>query len=185
MLCHEWCKADLISTLDLSPAGLKNLGNTCYMNSTLQCLYRVKELRQALQGYSGQPTNASHKLAVAAKDLFAVHCASLCIFALKIVSNLCHAVTFAHSEHASCQRIIYNASQTVHSFAAFTQCIHTELKIFCKNMSQCCSYLDPLNLPTYIYPACRIPSAAFASSYRLHTGCTFLPETTNQQLKSK
>lgn len=29
-------------------AGLENLGNTCYMNSCLQCLYKVPELREAL-----------------------------------------------------------------------------------------------------------------------------------------
>ena len=54
-------------------AGLQNLGNTCYMNSTLQCLYAVPELRQALQAYpaasSGLDSNA--KLTEAAKGLFA------------------------------------------------------------------------------------------------------------------
>ena len=58
-------------------AGLQNLGNTCYMNSTLQCLYRVPELRGALQRYDGAGApgaafDPAHKLTVAAKELFGV-----------------------------------------------------------------------------------------------------------------
>jgi len=33
------------------PPGLSNLGNTCYMNATLQCLRSVPELRDAMKKF--------------------------------------------------------------------------------------------------------------------------------------
>ncbi|KAI1288370.1 Ubiquitin carboxyl-terminal hydrolase 14 [Halotydeus destructor] len=65
---------ELASALEL-PAGLTNLGNTCYLNATVQCLRTVPELRDALARYigslslSGAGSEASN-LTVALRDLY-------------------------------------------------------------------------------------------------------------------
>ena len=61
------------------PRGIVNLGNTCYMNATVQCLRTVPELREALKNFapSVNPSLATHEphsqsLTVSLRNLFSI-----------------------------------------------------------------------------------------------------------------
>lgn len=56
------------------PAGLTNLGNTCYMNAVVQCLKVVPELRDALRGYNEEfsinPLASAQSITAAMRSVF-------------------------------------------------------------------------------------------------------------------
>jgi ubiquitin carboxyl-terminal hydrolase 14 len=52
-------------------AGLRNMGNTCYMNSTVQCIRHMPELREALQPLTAANAQGSGaRFAAILKDLY-------------------------------------------------------------------------------------------------------------------
>lgn len=70
---EDMTEQQLASALEV-PAGLTNLGNTCYMNATIQCLRSVPELKEALKKYSGGLTSggaivASDSITAGLRDL--------------------------------------------------------------------------------------------------------------------
>merc|ERR1719225_1693128 len=61
--------SQLQSALKL-PAGLTNLGNTCYLNATVQCFKTVPELKSALLDFDGGLGSDDRALASALRDLY-------------------------------------------------------------------------------------------------------------------
>ncbi|XP_076249196.1 ubiquitin specific protease 14 isoform X2 [Calliopsis andreniformis] len=70
LFLEDMNESELATALNL-PAGLTNLGNTCYLNATVQCLKTVPELRDALKKFSGGLTTAGSSSLVPAKSITA------------------------------------------------------------------------------------------------------------------
>eukprot|EP00494_Astrolonche_serrata_P026686 UN26949 len=59
VFAEDMTAADLSKIQSLNPGGMENLGNTCYLNATVQCLKAIPEFNQALRRFNDNELNPS------------------------------------------------------------------------------------------------------------------------------
>ena len=70
---EDMTEAELAQQEGATPAGLQNLGNTCYANATLQTLRSIPELQQELQRYTAAPSSSAASSSLFSAEQLAQH----------------------------------------------------------------------------------------------------------------
>ncbi len=101
---EDMADSELAEALAL-PVGLANLGNTCYMNATVQAMRAIPELQTALQSYVSSycdnrmltPCEGTAEEQIR-KDRWLTHCAAFMFKCRAPLAPLSRAILFAFCE---------------------------------------------------------------------------------------
>lgn len=109
------------------PAGLTNLGNTCYVNATVQCLKSVPELTQALKEFKEEITTNLDS----AKS---ITCAMRSVFNQMDMSNTVTPIILLQSLHMAFPQFAQTGENGVYRQQDANECWIELLKMLQQNL---------------------------------------------------
>lgn len=183
---EDMSESQLASALAV-PAGLTNLGNTCYMNATVQCLRAVPELKEALKKFTGGITvagaiSSSDSITAALRDLY---------IAMDKTSNPLPPIIFLQVLHMVFPRFaekgengVYQQQDANECWTEIVRSLQQKLKpVQTKNGSS-----EPMETDSVTTAAARTPSADqkfidqyFGLEFEYSMKCTEAPEEGESQ----